>query len=338
LPIQSAKISIIIPTFNQGYFIEETILSIINQNYKNFEIIIIDGGSSDGTKDIIKKYESAISFWISEHDTGQSNAINKGLEKVSGEIVTWLNSDDYYEPGALQTIVNLFEQYPEADIIHGKARLFGDKIKDKVIGLDHDIPLNEYLPYMRFPQPSSFYKNDFLSSRFTVNEKLHFAMDFELLARAILKDAKIKRTDALLSHYRLHAASKTNDEIKFLDEWALVFYKILRSLKNGISMAEKLEELKLVKKEPLQSDNIRFEVDPAVIFSNEELERAFLEHLHLHYHTNYRLFNHEQCRLISHYLKENYFDFYYKRRYAMYNFRLKFIPRFVFNMLKSSGR
>jgi glycosyltransferase involved in cell wall biosynthesis len=100
LSIRPPKISIIIPTFNQGNFIEETILSIIDQDFKNFEIIIIDGGSNDGTLDIVKKYESAISFWISEPDTGQSNAINKGLKKVTGEIVTWLNSDDYYEPGA----------------------------------------------------------------------------------------------------------------------------------------------------------------------------------------------------------------------------------------------
>ena len=334
MTLKPPKISIIIPTFNQGNFIEETILSIIDQDFKNFEIIIIDGGSNDGTLDIVKKYESDISFWISEPDTGQSNAINKGLKKVTGEIVTWLNSDDYYEPGALKSVVKLFEQYPEADIVHGKSRLFGDKINDQVIGLDRDIVIYEYLPYMRFPQPSSFYKKEYLNRECQVNEQLHYAMDFELLARAILKGATIKRTDIILSHYRLHPASKTNHETKFLDEWTIVFHKILCSLKNGTRFAEKLNALKLINLNLLQQNHDLFDTNPAVMFTEAELEITFLEHLHLHYHTQYRLFDHAQCKLISHYLRENYYDFYRIKRFSMYNFRLKFIPNFVFNWLK----
>lgn len=89
------KITIITPTFNQGKFIEKSILSVLNQNYPNLEYIIIDGGSSDDTLDIIKKYENRITFWISEKDNGQSHAINKGLQKSSGDIINWLNSDDF---------------------------------------------------------------------------------------------------------------------------------------------------------------------------------------------------------------------------------------------------
>src|SRR5688500_3818909 len=95
------KISIITPTYNQGHFIEQTIQSVIEQDYPNLEYIIIDGGSTDDTLSVIKKYEKYISYWISEKDKGQSEAINKGFKKATGDVVNWLNSDDYYEPGVL---------------------------------------------------------------------------------------------------------------------------------------------------------------------------------------------------------------------------------------------
>jgi cellulose synthase/poly-beta-1,6-N-acetylglucosamine synthase-like glycosyltransferase len=156
--LKDLKISIIIPSFNQGQFIEATIVSVLGQSYKNFEIIIIDGGSADNTVEIIKKYESHIRYWISEKDKGQSDAINKGLKISSGHIVTWLNSDDYYESNALEIIANIFITEPNVDLVHGKSRLFGENVKSQIVGLKQDLLLQEYLAYMRFPQPSSFFK------------------------------------------------------------------------------------------------------------------------------------------------------------------------------------
>lgn len=328
------KISIIIPSFNQGQFIEETILSIIHQSYKNFEIIIIDGGSTDNAVEIIKKHESHLSYWISEKDKGQSNAINKGLKAATGEIVTWLNSDDYYEPGALEKIVKLFQKHPNAGIIHGKARLFGDKINDKIIGLEKDIPLCEYLPFMRFPQPSSFYKRAYLNSDFPVNEDLHYAMDFELVVKSILTGAKIIRTDALLSHYRLHPGSKSNNELLFLEEWTKVVYRFFCSVDKGKVFAEKLMTLNLLHRSP-QNQEAHFLIDEQITFTNNELEMVFLEHLHLHYHINYRLYHTAACNFLSTYLKENYNGYYRKNRYNKYNFRLKFIPRIIFDLIRN---
>lgn len=323
----SPKISIIVPTLNQGQFIEQTILSILNQTYKNFEIIIIDGGSADKTIEIIKKYEKQIAYWISEKDSGQSSAINKGLKIATGEIITWLNSDDYYESTTLQIVIDAFTINPEVSILHGKTLLFGEQTKSKVIGLEKDILLHEYLAYMRFPQPSSFLKKEFLNSSFPINESLHYAMDFELIARAILLGAKIKRIDVLLSHYRLHKDSKSNQDIKFLEEWAIVVHTIFLSTGNK-TFAKKLEELGLVK--PMKTNNLATKIN----FNNESLEAIFLLHLNLHYHYNYRLFNYDTCAKISVFLHDNYNSFYLANNYNKYDFRRKFIPKFIFKIVR----
>src|SRR5580658_2018681 len=113
------KISIITPSYNQGQFLEETMLSVFNQGYPNLEYIVIDGGSTDNSVEIIKKYENRLTYWESQKDRGQTHAINKGFEKSTGEIIAWLNSDDVYCENALFIIADFFEKNIEANIVVG---------------------------------------------------------------------------------------------------------------------------------------------------------------------------------------------------------------------------
>ena len=120
------KISIITPSYNQGQFLEQTIVSVLGQNYPNLEYVIIDGGSTDNSVEIIKKYEQHLAYWVSEKDKGQADAINKGLKFCTGEIFNWLNSDDYLENGALYKIAAAFEN-PVIDMVAGVVRNFNNK-------------------------------------------------------------------------------------------------------------------------------------------------------------------------------------------------------------------
>src|SRR5262245_11946447 len=129
------RITVVTPSFNQAAYLEQTILSVLGQNYPNLEYIVIDGGSTDGSVDIIKKFQDGISYWISEKDRGQGHAINKGLIRATGDIVAYLNSDDYYLDGALQRVADYFVINPEVDLIHGRCRVVdesGTKVSERV--------------------------------------------------------------------------------------------------------------------------------------------------------------------------------------------------------------
>jgi len=125
-------VSIITPSFNQAQYLEETILSVLNQSYKNLEYIIIDGASTDGSVEIIKKYENKVVAWISEKDQGQTDAINKGFALAKGEIIGWLNSDDTFLPDMIEEAVQFFEDHPEMGLVYGAANYIAGS--GKVIG------------------------------------------------------------------------------------------------------------------------------------------------------------------------------------------------------------
>lgn len=207
------KISIVTPSFNQAAFIERTILSVINQNYPNLEYIIIDGGSNDGSVEIIKKYEKHLTYWVSEKDKGQSHALNKGFSKASGDIFAYLNSDDIYLPNTLSIVAQKFQENENIDIIYGHAKLIDQN--DNKIGLCVALPykLKEHMNgVFSIPQPSSFWRKKVYEKLGGFNIDNHSCMDAEFFALASAYNFRFKNINMVLAGFRVHASSKTGNE------------------------------------------------------------------------------------------------------------------------------
>ena len=204
------KISIITPSFNQGQFIEETILSILNQDYPNIEYIIIDGGSTDVTVEIIKKYSNRITYWISEKDSGQSEAINKGFKMSTGEIVGWINSDDVLIAGAIKTVMEYFVNNREIDFLIGYTLVMD--VKSRI--LYNYFTLKQRRWYAKhgiyhISQPSMFWNKKIFEIVGYLREDFHARMDQEFLIRVLKNSYKIGQVKKILSGFRVHDESKT---------------------------------------------------------------------------------------------------------------------------------
>lgn len=205
------RISIVTPSYNQGEFIEATIRSVLLQNYPNLEYFIMDGGSSDNSVDIIRRYEPWLTQWVSEPDRGQSHAINKGLEQGTGEIFAWLNSDDILLPDALWRVAAAYQTRPDAAAWAGTCHLIradGRIIKSEVPrGLSRD-GLADWFYGGFFFQPSCFFSARAWQAIDGVDESLNFAMDVDLAIRLAEQGEYVKLPDAL-SAAIIHDEAKT---------------------------------------------------------------------------------------------------------------------------------
>lgn len=227
------KISIITPSYNQGQYLEETIRSIVLQDYTNYELFIIDAGSTDNTLEIIKKYEPWITYWVSEKDRGQSHAIQKGLEKATGDIINWINSDDLIAPGAFHRIAAEFDT-EKYDVICGKCDYFLDDLSQlQLRGLRMGLgsTVGDTFIEHRINQPSTFFKASVIK-KLGIDEQFRYTMDLDLWFRYLLQagQSRVLLSDGLLTYFRLHDASKSVAEITYFqgDIWK-VHYNILFS-------------------------------------------------------------------------------------------------------------
>lgn len=204
------KISIITPSYNQAEYLEETIRSVLDQQYENLEYIIIDGGSTDDSVKIIKEYQDHISYWISERDNGQSHALNKGFAKVTGDIIGWLNADDYYYHGTFSDVVDTFQKNINTGVVYGDFD-WVDK-HGKLIAhryeIDFDINILLYT-FCYIPTAASFFRRDILGKIGFVDENLHYEMDTDLFIRLKLYGTRFTHIKRLLSAYRWHERSKS---------------------------------------------------------------------------------------------------------------------------------
>ncbi len=245
--LELPRISIITPSYNQGNFIEETIQSVLSQNYPNLEYIIIDGGSTDNTVEIIKKYESKITYWVSERDLGQTHAINKGLARATGDIIAYLNSDDYYLPDTLFKVANYFRQHPETDLLHGRCRYVNEqneKIGEQfgsITQFEEIVDLwGVWWRKQQFVQPEVFWSRRISDRIGAFNESLYYVMDYEYWCRILRAGGKVNSIDAELTCFRFTSTQKSNHSEKVADELLSVVQPWLWNLSIPISWKKRL--------------------------------------------------------------------------------------------------
>lgn len=205
------KVSIVTPSYGQAGYIGRTIDSVLSQAYPNLEYFVQDGGSTDGTVDILKRYSDRLSGWVSASDGGQSQAINRGFTRTSGEIMAWLNSDDLLLPGALACVVDFFARHPEVDVVYGNRLLIDEN--DMEIGRwilpGHDSKVLSWVDYV--PQETLFWRRS-LWERVggKIDESFRFAMDWDLLVRFRDAGARFAHIPRFLGAFRIHEQQKTS--------------------------------------------------------------------------------------------------------------------------------
>ncbi|PWB77377.1 MAG: glycosyltransferase [Anaerolineales bacterium] len=200
-------VSVITPSFNQARYLEQTIQSVLGQDYPRLEYIVIDGGSTDGSVAVIEKYADKLAWWVSEKDSGQAEAINKGLARAGGGIVAWLNSDDYYLPDAISSAVKMFEANPDVVMVYGDM-LAVDEHGQTINALKYkQLSLEDLLCFQIIGQPSVFFRREVLEQTGTLDTNFHFLLDQHLWIR-IAQHGKILHVDQIWSAARYHAQAK----------------------------------------------------------------------------------------------------------------------------------
>lgn len=209
------RITVVTPSFNQARFLAQTIASVLGQGYPNLEYIIIDGGSSDGSRAIIQANESALAYWCSEPDRGQADALRKGFERATGDILCWLNSDDVYMPGALLAVGTFFANHPESEVLNGggvvideKEDLYVDGFWTYTEGVAATWRRLKWYGLDGVFQPSTFWRRSAYEAVGRINPELYFQMDKDLFFR-MARRRRFDKTAQILSCFRYHPSSKS---------------------------------------------------------------------------------------------------------------------------------
>jgi glycosyltransferase involved in cell wall biosynthesis len=243
---EDIKFSIVIPTLNQVSTLEDTLQSVIRQDYSNYELIIIDGGSTDGTIDLVMEYKEYVSYFKSEKDTGQSSAINKGFKKASGDIYAWINSDDFYLQGAFSNVASIFEKNRSIDVVVGA----GEIVTKECVFLKHvkAMPMKRTNLLMWendkwIMQQCCFWKSEVWKKSGGVDESLHLLMDYDLWLR-YSNYANSCTTESVLAVMRYYPGAKTISEKKRVNEEIAYVYAKNNAYDKVRALVRRMEEEK----------------------------------------------------------------------------------------------
>ena len=221
------KLSIVVPSFNQGRFLGETLQSIIDQHYPNLELIVVDGGSTDNTLAVIKQYEAHLYWWVSEPDSGQTEAINKGFMRSTGDVMAWINSDDLVTSGALHQVADYFVKHPEVQVVYGDRILINEEGFEigRWILPRHS---NRVLKWADFvPQETLYWRREawnLIGAR--LDETFRFAMDWDFLLRLSAKQIAIRHLPFFLGLFRIHDQQKTSSLMSSIGQEEIRFIRL----------------------------------------------------------------------------------------------------------------
>ncbi len=246
-------ISIVTPSYNQAQYIEQTIRSVLEQDYPRVEYLVVDGMSTDNSVEIIKQYaldsgsllpksqkrasglqSRSIDWWVSEKDSGQGEAINKGLARAKGEVIAWLNSDDYYLPGTLSAVVKVFEEYPDVVMVYGDMLAVDEQGRTINTLRYKQLTLQDLLCFQIIGQPSVFFRREALEQTSGLDTTFHFLLDHHLWIR-IAQHGKILHVNQTWSAARYHAEAKNRAKAA---EFGQEAFRILVWAKSQPGLAE----------------------------------------------------------------------------------------------------
>lgn len=207
------RITVVIPSYNQGQFLEETLRSVLLQNYPNLECLVMDGGSTDESLGILRRYDPWIT-WVSERDRGQSDAVNKGFQRATGDWVGWQNSDDTYEPGTFQAVADAIAQQPETEVIYGKVRhtdIHSQWLSDYP---GTEATIANMIPYSAVTNHAVFYAAKVFADGEFLDLDRHHCMDQEFILRLLRRGYRFTFNPDVVGNWRLHDQSKSSGQMR----------------------------------------------------------------------------------------------------------------------------
>lgn len=234
------RVTIITPSFNQAQFLEQTLQSVLSQGYPNLEYLVVDGGSTDGSVEIIQRHADSLVWWVSEPDHGQAEAVNKGLARASGEIIGWLNSDDLYESGAIAAAVKAFADHPECALVHGDVRAVDAEGCTTNLLSYGNWGLDGLMCFQIMGQPSVFIRRSAVEQGGTLDLSYHYLLDHEWWLR-LAQFGGVAYVPQTWSAARFHAAAKN---VAHASEFGAEAYRIVEWMQTQPNLQARFARLK----------------------------------------------------------------------------------------------